>query len=96
MKRLNLIITLLSLLPAYLSAGEKQLQTLNLKVEHLACESCAEKFKSELLHLCKDLALDPKNGEAVCRYESPVTPEQILKKAKKTGLPTEIISKNAM
>jgi hypothetical protein len=70
------------------------LKTLNLKVGHLACASCVEKFRSALSSVCKDLTLDEKTGEAVCRYEEPVTPEKILFKANRTGLPTEIL-KNA-
>ncbi|HSA60072.1 MAG TPA: hypothetical protein VLJ37_10355, partial [bacterium] len=52
---------------------------------------CADKFKEELSSLCKDLTLDIQSGEAVCLYEDPVTPKQILKKANKTGLPTKCV-----
>lgn len=68
-----------------------ELSVLKLKVDHLACLPCAEKFKEELSSVCKELTLDIPNGEAVCSYESSVTPKQILKKANKTGLPTKCV-----
>lgn len=64
---------------------------LKMKVGHLACSECVEKFKSALSKVCTELTLDIQTGEALCRYESPATPETILSKANKTGLPTKII-----
>jgi len=84
MKRFVFVLTLLW--PFVLAARDSS--TLRMKVEHMTCLSCAEKFKEELSSVCKDLTLDPQKGEAVCRYEAPVTPEQILKKANKTGFKT--------
>ncbi len=85
----SLAITLPLLLPALLLAGE--LKTLRLTVEHLACESCAEKFRSDLAPLCQELKIDLRKGEALCTYEPPVTPKQILSRAKKSGLRTHCV-----
>ncbi|HSA58310.1 MAG TPA: hypothetical protein VLJ37_01330, partial [bacterium] len=82
MKRILTILFLVTSIPAGASEG----QVLKMKVDHLACLRCADKFKEELSSLCKDLTLDIQSGEAVCLYEDPVTPKQILKKANKTGL----------
>jgi hypothetical protein len=86
-----LLIAALCLSGSLRAAPVSEGKTLKLKVDHLACLSCAEKFKEELSSLCKDLTLDTQNGEALCRYEDPVTPKQILKKANKTGLPTQCV-----
>ncbi len=87
MRRLSVIISLSLFLCGLLFAGDRR--TLRLKVKHLACVSCAEEFKSQLASVCKSLTLNVKKGEAVCTYEDPVTPEKILSKARKTGLPTK-------
>ncbi len=71
------------LISSTLFAGEQKV--LRLKVDHLACESCAEEFRSALSSVCNDLTLDIKQGEAVCFYGDAVTPKNILSKAKKTG-----------
>ncbi len=88
MLRLRFVVGLL-LFATMLRAAE--LPTMKLKVEHLACESCAEQFKNALQPLCKKLTLDFKKGEALCQYEPPITPKKILSKARKTGLDTELI-----
>jgi hypothetical protein len=77
---------------ALAAAPEKtEPKTLTMKVDRLACLPCAKKFKEELSSVCRELILDTIDGKAVCRYEDPVTPKQILKKANKTGLPTQCV-----
>ena len=88
-KSFFLLMTALTLAAAVSAASEDK--TLKLKVDHLACLSCAEKFKEELSSVCRSLTLDTQKGEALCTYEDPMTPKQILKKANKTGLPTKCV-----
>lgn len=82
----NGVIAISILLPGLLLAGETQ--TLRMKVERMACIECVEKLKAEISSLCKELSCDIKKGEAVCAYEAPVTAEEIVKRANKTGLRT--------
>jgi copper chaperone CopZ len=88
------LAALILLLGALLSgprASAVDSSVLKLKVDHLACLPCAQKFKEELSSVCKELTLDVQAGEATCTYQAPVTPKQILKKANKTGLTTKCI-----
>lgn len=67
------------------------LLTLKLKVEHMACQSCAEKFKEQLHSVCKEVTLDFQNDLVLCKYDAPATPERILSEAKKSGFSTKIV-----
>jgi copper chaperone CopZ len=87
MKRLKISLVGLSLiLPSLSFAGEPQ--SLKMKIEGMTCGMCEAKVKSQLSSFCKELSVDRDKGEAVCRYEPPATPEQILSEANKTGFKT--------
>ncbi len=85
----RLLVILLFLGSAVASANERSI--LRMKVEHLACSECAEKFRRDLSSLCKDLVIDVPKGEAVCKYDAPTSPKEILKRANKSGLRTSKI-----
>lgn len=60
-------------------------QTLQLKIDGMTCDSCAAKVKKTLASVCKEITVDQKAGAGVCTYEAPVTADQVLIEAKKTG-----------
>ncbi len=91
MKKIGFYLILIAFIfPRPLFSGEQKI--LRFKVDHLACEACAKKFRSALSSVCKGLTLDEKQGEAVCIYEESTTPQKILSQAKKAGLPTKQIT----
>ncbi|MBI3541593.1 MAG: heavy-metal-associated domain-containing protein [Deltaproteobacteria bacterium] len=49
---------------------------------------CKARVEKQLSSLCKEVSIDREKGEGSCRYESPVTPDQILTEANKTGFKT--------
>lgn len=63
----------------------KETKTLTLKIEGMTCGACAKKVKRELSKVCDEASVDLQKGEGVCKYQDPVTPDQILKEAKKSG-----------
>lgn len=86
MKQIIGVLIVSLLLPGLLSAGETQ--TLKMKIEGMTCGYCVKKVESQLFPLCKELLIDWEKGEAVCKYEPPMMPEQILSEANKTGFKT--------
>ena len=91
MKKIGFYLILIALIfPRFLFSGEQKI--LRFKVDHLACESCAKKFRSTLSSVCKDLTLDLKQGEAVYINEESTTPQKILSQAKKAGFPIKQIT----
>jgi copper chaperone CopZ len=64
-------------------------KTLRMKIEGMTCGFCVKKLEGQVSSLCKGgLTVDLAKGEGVCRYEAPVTIDQILAEANKTGFPT--------
>lgn len=80
------LVSLSILLPSLSFAGEPQ--SLKMKIDGMTCGFCVKKVQSQLSSLCKDLTIDRDKGEAVCKYDPPATPEQILSEANKTGFKT--------
>lgn len=89
MKKTKTIVMMFSLLlPALTSAGS-EVRTLKMKIEGMTCGMCVKKVEYKLAPLCKkELSVDLKKGEGLCRYETPVTEWQVLTEANKTGLKT--------
>lgn len=58
---------------------------LNLKIEGMTCSDCVHKVEKQLSTVCHHAHVSLENGEGMCHYQDPVTPEQILTAAKKTG-----------
>ncbi len=85
MKRI-ITAVVVSLLPGLLSAAEPQI--LKMKIEGMTCGACSAKVEKKLSPLCKEVKVDHKKGEGICKYESPTTTEQILQEANKTGFRT--------
>lgn len=91
MKRIGFAIAISSIfLSGALSAGEPQ--SLKLKIESMTCGMCEAKVKQQLSSVCKEITVDRGEGKGVCKYESPVTPDQILSEANKTGFKTTALT----
>lgn len=90
MRRIIITIAMALFLPALLIAAEEQ--TLKLKIEGMTCGMCEAKVKQQLSSVCKEITVDRGEGKGVCKYESPVTPDQILAEANKTGFKTTALT----
>lgn len=86
MRHIIITIAVVLFLPAFLIAVEGQ--TLKMKIEGMTCGMCEVKVKKQLSSLCKEITVDHKKGEGICKFESPVTSDQILSEANKTGFKT--------
>lgn len=80
------MLVVLLLLSVQLFAAEKQ--ALKMKIEGMTCGMCEAKVKKQLSSVCKEVVIDREKGEGVCSYQAPVTVEQILSEANKTGFKT--------
>lgn len=69
-------------------AGEPQ--TLRLKIEGMTCGMCEAKVKQQLSSVCKEISIDRGEGKGLCTYEPPVTPDQIIAEANRTGFKTTL------
>lgn len=67
-----------------------ELKTVTMKIEGLTCDHCVSEVESKLSSLCKNLKVDFKTGEGVCQYVPPVTSDQIVAEANKTGFKTTL------
>lgn len=61
-----------------------------LKIEGMTCSVCVGKVKKQLKNLCQEIRVDLAKGEGLCTYQSPVTVEQIVSEANKTGFKTSV------
>ncbi len=84
MKKRLLLAVLILTLPGVLGASETQ--SIRMKVKRMACLACAEKLKGDLTSLCREISIDIKKGELVCRFVPPTTPKKILSMAKTSGM----------
>lgn len=87
MKRTVLFIASFFLLVAGVVSAGKSHQA-KLKIEGMTCGMCAAKVKKQLKALCSEMSVDVAGGEGVCTYQEPVTVEQIVEEANKTGFKT--------
>jgi len=63
---------------------------LTLKIDGMTCDSCVNKVKKQLSGVCHEVHVDLKNGEGMCHYDDPITQEQILSEAQKTGFQVSV------
>lgn len=66
------------------------LKTVTMKIEGMTCGGCVSEVESKLSSLCKNIKVNLEKGEGVCQYASPVTPDQIIAAANKTGYKTTV------
>ncbi|PIR19981.1 MAG: hypothetical protein COV45_08380 [Deltaproteobacteria bacterium CG11_big_fil_rev_8_21_14_0_20_47_16] len=60
-------------------------QTLQMNIDGMTCGNCAAKVKKTLAPICKEVTVNLKAGTGTCIYDAPVTAEQVLAEAQKTG-----------
>lgn len=71
-------------------AFAEDLKTATMKIDGMTCKHCVGQVEIQLSSLCKHLTIDLEKGEGVCQYAPPVTPEQIVTEANKTGYKTTL------
>lgn len=81
MKRISIAMLVSLFASVVLWAGEPQILTM--KIEGMTCGLC--EVKKQLSSVCKDMTIDREKGEGICKYEDPVTPDQVLSEATRRG-----------
>lgn len=89
MKRTIILTASLFLLLAGAAHAEESRQA-KLKIEGMTCSVCVAKVKKQLKPLCQEIRVDLSKGEGLCTYQAPVTVDQIVSEANKTGFKTTV------